>query len=281
MKKRLFLLLSVLVLPWVHAQKTEKIKGNREVVTKIYPLPPFKAVEVGDDLHVTLKPAADTTALELRADSNLHDVLQWNVTDSVLHLSLTKEILKKKAFDITLFAGKELSRIKIYESARLETDGKLSFPRMRLETAGYAKAEAAFLIRDTLEILMKEKSKLVLDADAKNMTATLQNGAHLKASLTGKYLELTASGSSKAQLGGSMKHVLWKLKEKAECNGANLGVKNRAEVHLDDKTEAELKGRGAVIVMFLTGKSQLELSGNFKKYELEKFRDHSVLSRKP
>ena len=281
MKTRLLLIFFLAALTGVTAQKKEKIKGNREVVTKIYTLKPFHAIELGEDLHVLIKPAIDTVALELRADENLHEVLEWHVSEGVLYLNTTKEIIKKKAFDITLFVQKDLKGIKLFQSARVKTDGKLLFNSLTVETDEFAKADLALQLQDTLQLRMKGKSKIELDAGAPVHLYQMTDNARLKGVIDGKVLRFTADKSAQAELGGGMKEINVELVDKAEFNSGKLSAKKSALVRLADKTDAALKGEGAGIEMHLSGKAHLHLSGDFKKYDLKTFTGNSSLTREP
>jgi len=281
MKTSLFLLLWLATVLSLPAQQKEKIKGNRMVVTKIYPLPYFQAVQWGEDLEVVLKPASDTVAVELRADENLHDVLDWEIRDSVLVLFTTKQIIKKKAFDITLFVDKNLKRIKMTQSAKGKTDGKLVFNHLTVQTADYAKGEMAVKANDTLQVLMEGKSKLNWDGEAPVHMYVLTDNAHLKGVVEGKTWNVKTDKSAKVEVGGGIKELKAELKGKSVLDAENLGVRSLAVMRLYDKAEASLKGKSSDIEMHLTGKSHLHLSGEFKKYDLKTFLDNSSLTREP
>jgi len=281
MKKILFLFVLACVMVSAPAQKKEKIKGNREVVTKLYTLKPFHAIALGEDLRVVLKQAADEEALELRADENLHEVLQWEVTGGILQLHTSKEIVSKRKFEIAVYTEKDLRLIRLSGSAKIETDGKLPLESLTLETSEAAKAELAVKIKDTLTVRATGKSRIHLDADAALFRITLTDNAKLKGTFTGKELVLNADKSAGAHMGGGVKRGEFTLKDKSEADALRLIVKKEAVVDMRGKTGASLQGQGARLEMRLTDKAQLHVAGNFSEYRLKKFEGNSALTREP
>ncbi|NPA42442.1 MAG: hypothetical protein GXO27_00215 [Chlorobi bacterium] len=281
MKYRLFFLLVFLLITGTFAQKKEKIKGNRQVVTKLYPVRPFRTLALSEDLHVKLKPAVSGEAVELKADENLHEVLSWNVSGGVLTLSLTKEIVSKRKFEVAVHVPDSLQVIRLDGGARIESDGKLAFPSLTLEAGGNARAELALAVKDTLRLNLKGKSKIELDADTRIALVRMEENSKLKGSLTAKEFMFDGSGSASAALGGTSKTIQAGLREKAEFEGLHFGIKKEAIVKADDKTSVSLKGEGGDIEMHLGGKAALHLRGRFDKYKLKKFEGHASLTREP
>jgi hypothetical protein len=281
MKKYVLFLMGLLVFGSVLAQSKDKIKGNRQVVTKVYTLKPFHAIEFGEDLRVTLKPASDDEALELRADENLHEVLVWEVSGGVLHLRTTKNIVRRRAFDITIFTEKDLRKIKISEYGKIKTENKLKFESVYIELSNYAQADLTMDVSDTLHVNLTEKSKLKIDIDAKINLFHLTDDADLSGMLSGKSLKVKAEKTSDLSLGGSMKYVELEMADKSEFTGKKFLVKKAASVRLKKRANASLKGQSAEIEMFLEGKSHLHLAGDFNRYDLKKFEGESSLTREP
>ncbi|MGB5555448.1 MAG: DUF2807 domain-containing protein [Flavobacteriaceae bacterium] len=82
-------------------QRKPKIKGNRNVVDVSEVLPPFNAIELKDDLTITLQKASEE-GYAITADENLLDVLKFEVEDSTLVISSYYKITGKKKLDITV-----------------------------------------------------------------------------------------------------------------------------------------------------------------------------------
>ena len=74
-----FLLVALLVTTFSLAQKKEKIKGSKIVTVAIKELKSFENIEVGDNFEVLLV-KGDKPSLEIEADDNLHDIINFEVT---------------------------------------------------------------------------------------------------------------------------------------------------------------------------------------------------------
>ena len=78
-----------------HAQKAEKIKGNRDVTTKQTYIDNFNVLVIKIDFEVKI--AHDCKAsVEVEADDNLHDTIDINVSEGVLSISTSRRIASKK-----------------------------------------------------------------------------------------------------------------------------------------------------------------------------------------
>ncbi len=283
MKNRIFTLILILTVTATgFAQKKPKIKGNRQVVTKVYTLKPFHSIVAGENLHIKLKPATETEALELRADENLHEALEWKVSEGILYLETTYDIIKRRAFDITVFVEKDIKYIHLSQYADMETENKIKLESsVRLELQDYAKADLQLDIKDSLKIDLKNKAELNLDAESQTTEIHITDDATLKGYLGTGFLLVTGDKKSDMILGGFAKKMDMKLSDKAEFSGKKFKIKKEAVVRLDNRGKASLEGQSAKIRIFLTDKSHLHVKGSFKNYQLEKFEGESVLSREP
>ncbi len=279
MKKLFFSLFIIFVSLHLFAQKKEKIKGNHEVVTKVYTLQDFQAIEAGEDFKIQLKQAVDEEALELRADENLHEVLKWEVNEGVLKIYTTKKIIRRKAFDITIFTDKDLHAIQLHENARMEMEDKLKFKKITIEMDDYAKAELKMMISDTLLVDLKGKSKLEVDMEVPVSFLRLKDGSEIEGVLIGENLVAKGENTCDFNLGGNMNEVEAHMTDKSEFKAIRMTVKNQAVFYLQKRSNASIKGKSAEINMSLSGKSHLHLSGEFNNYNLKKFEGESALTR--
>ncbi|MEO0528457.1 MAG: DUF2807 domain-containing protein, partial [Bacteroidota bacterium] len=99
--KKFIIVVLILSYGTVTAQRKPKIKGNRVVVEVREELPAFNAIELNDDLEITLHKSADPGYV-ITADDNLIDVLKFKVADSTLMISSFYKIIAKKKLEITI-----------------------------------------------------------------------------------------------------------------------------------------------------------------------------------
>ncbi len=272
----LMMLLSITV---AYGQKKGKIKGNREVITRIYTVPPFLRVETGEELTVTLKKAADTTQIQLRADENLHEVLKWDVNDGTLKLWLSKKIISKKKFEITLFVDDKFQGIILHNYAKVVTDEKIRLERLYVELHDRARVDGGFAVHDTVGFRLTDNSRLRTDLEAASVRAVLDKDATWEGTVFAKTLKVDMGRSADLRLKGSIKDLHIQGSERAEFNGRKLDVKNDADIRLTGKSVARIHGKSADrLSVQIDGSTLLNVSGDFGHYEIKRFQDDAVLS---
>ncbi len=261
------------------AQK-DKIKGNREVINRLYTVPPFEKASWGEHLRVKIRPAADTTQIQLRADENLHEVLKWDVTDGVLHLYTSKQIVRKKAFDITLYVPRKFSGLILNEYGRAETDEKLRLDYFEIQLKDRAQANLKLKLKEQFTAMLNDDAKAGLDVEAKKFKMIVSDDATVKGDIFGKELLYTGEKTSDAMPGGTVKDLQVELKNKAEFNAEKLHVTHEARVVLKDKSSAAVRGDGLdLLQMQLNDRNSLDIYGKVNKFRLEVFKGNSVITR--
>lgn len=95
MKKIILMLILAICVSNVFAQKKEKLKGNKIVTDVFNTLEGFNAVDIGDNLKVTISQAGNN-GYHLMADENLVSDINFQVIDSVLKIYTTSNIVSKK-----------------------------------------------------------------------------------------------------------------------------------------------------------------------------------------
>ena len=91
MKKITLLFLLILTSSLVLGQKKEKIKGSKIVTLSIKKLENFQNIDIEDNLEVYLV-KADSASLEIEADDNLHDIINYTVLGNTLRIKANVKI---------------------------------------------------------------------------------------------------------------------------------------------------------------------------------------------
>ena len=277
MKKTLALLM-LLSITLAYGQKKGKIKGNREVITRIYTIPPFVRVETDEEIDITLKKAADTTQIQLRADENLHEVLKWDVNDGTLKLWLSKKIISKKKFEITLYVSNKFQGIVLHNYAKVLTDEKIRLERLYVELHDRARVNGSFTVRDTVGIRLTDNARLHTDLEAESVRADLDKDATWEGVVFAKELQVTMRQSADFRLKGNIKNLKINGLDRAEFGGRKLDIKNDADIRLTGKAIARIYGKNAGRVSIqLDESAQLNISGDFSHYEIKGFKGDAAL----
>jgi len=280
MKKSLLLILLLLPL-WGHAQDKEKIKGNHQVITRLYPVKAFTRLDAGEDLKILIKKTPDTTKIQLRADENLQDVLEWSVQDSILKLWLNKKIISKKKFEITLFVPLKFEGYTLHEYARVDSEDKLDFDHFLIVLHDRSKSAVDLKIKDSLRMELYDDSSIKGDWEARKALFTARQDSEIKGILFAPFVSIDMDKGADVKLEGNVHDLEGLIGGKAELNAYKLEITQNATLHLKDKGTARLTGKKANrLTMQLEGSSSLYVKGEFKKYDLVKFEGNSALYHK-
>ncbi len=261
MKKFSLLVLFLLVL--VSASAQSKIKGNRNVTTEEQSLDYFSKLEVNDKIKLELK-QGNSNSLELEADENLHDVLDVEVDDSTLTLSLNKRVTSSKRFNITLYVEdldqmvlNDDSEVKMLEeldvfnidivlnnkSNLLLENLKTQF--LRLETNERSKSDVRART-DSLVVHAKESSRSKLDIITEGSSINYSGNATLE--LEGRTTSLELNASDNAAFKGAefvAESVLLYALDRSDSyvnakKTITIEAKNKAKVYIFNKPEITL-----------------------------------------
>ncbi len=279
MKKFLSLLLLSFILSGF-AQSKDKIKGNRKVLTRVYEVPSFHKLEANGDLRIKIEKTPDTVKIQLRADENLQDVLGYSVHDGVLHLGITKEIVRKKAFEITLFVNENFDELSLSEYAKVKNENLLKLKKLHMELKDRAQADLYLKVKDTVGADISGNALWKGEVHARAIRIHTYGSGEVQAHLFAKNLKAVMTGHGKIYMRGSIRNLELKAKDKAHFNAKKGDITKDVNVMAKDKSTIYLHGKGAGnVVIFLSGKSELHLSGDFAEFALKKFRNQATLFR--
>ena len=84
--KQILLIVLTLISSITFAQKKEKIKGNKNVIINEYTIDAFNRIVIGEKFEIELLEGSEPSIF-IEADENLHEVIDFIVTDSTLSFS--------------------------------------------------------------------------------------------------------------------------------------------------------------------------------------------------
>lgn len=257
----------------LQAQRKPKIKGNKNVVEVREDLPAFNAIELKDDLEITLV-KGETNGYAINADDNLIDVLKFKVTDGTLFISSFYRITAKKKLDITVRYN-ELRNITIrkgkivaeqpidaddlsinsYENAKLELNANAALMDINMEgnSSGNFNLDV-----DSLAIHLSDKVDARIYSVTERSSVDIKRSASVTLEGTTDELQIDATGSANLKAA------------KFEAANATLKTNGTAKVRVYAYKEFELAAKGA---------SRIQLYGT-PKITVTEFLDTVVLSKK-
>ena len=193
------------------AQRKPKIKGNKSIVNVNEDLPFFNAIEVQDDLEISLNEAA-IHGYSITADDNLIDILRFDVVDSTLIIRSYYQITAKKQLDITvnynelesivLQQGKLVTKnmintdelkISAFGTSKLELNAKASIVQLNMEGTSSGNLN---IQSDSIDLMLKEKINLNIYTTTVKGNVEMQNNSYATFEGTADTLNIKLSGSS-------------------------------------------------------------------------------------
>lgn len=131
------------------AQKSEKIKGSRNVTTESKNSVDFNLLEVDDNLEVYLQ-LGENTAIKVEADDNLQDVIEITSNGKALYIHTTKDVTRYKKMIVRITYTSELNKIIARGKSEINV--------------------IQGIIVDTLNVRTYDKSKMFMNATVSNFS---------------------------------------------------------------------------------------------------------------
>ncbi len=256
----------------IQAQRTPKIKGNKNVIEVVEDLPSFNAIELNDDLDIVLK-MANTEGYELTVDDNLVDVLKFKVVDGTLVIGAFYKITGKKKLDITI-NYRELNAITLKEGS-IKMQDIIDTDELSVHASGNSKlqlnANASVmdivmdgessgdfnLEGDSLNISLKDRVNIEVFAVGETNIITMQDNASAKMTGSSVKLQVNLSGNTDLKAPELM----------AELVSANLEGSANLKIHVKEGLELSSAGSSKT---YLSGDPKIVILDFLDTSELHK-----------
>ncbi len=216
------------------AQKKAKIKGDKNVTSEERTFDYFSKIEVNDKIKLSLKQDS-STRLSIEADENLHDVIESELHDGTLTLSLNKRITSSKRLEMILYVD-DLNRLELNDDS--EVDGIDTFSLFDIE----------FVLNDKSEIIMDveaqiftaisdEKSDGTFTVKADSISITLKESSKSEYVIDAEKLHVFYSGSAMGEFVGKTKQLVLDANDNATFKGYEL-VAQYASIEASNNTSS-------------------------------------------
>ncbi|WP_225035638.1 GIN domain-containing protein [Winogradskyella sp. SM1960] len=276
MKKtiRIFLLLLV-AMPVAQAQSNDKIKGDRNVTVKQTYVDDFHSIVVDGDFSIEVvynsKPSVD-----IEADDNLHEVIQFGVVEGVLTFTETVRITTKKKLNITVNYGDGLSNIETRGDGEIRSLTSMELNDVTLITADDSRA---YLNINAKDFIYKSsgKSKTRLNLTAVNTKIELTDNSKLDALITSNVADFDLYLRSDAVIEGNANSSVFRMDNSTNFNGSKFDVKT-VDASLEDNGDLTISALENITIA-ASGDSELYLFGS-PAITITKFEDTAKLQKK-
>ncbi|MBU2929474.1 DUF2807 domain-containing protein [Winogradskyella psychrotolerans] len=265
----------MIAIPVAQGQSNDKIKGDRNVTIKQTFVDNFNSIVVDGDFSIEIvynsKPSVN-----IEADDNLHEVIQFNVTDGVLSFTETTRIMSKKKLNITVNYSDGLSAIETRGDGEIRSLTSMELGDVTLTTADNSRA---YLNINAKNFTYKSsgKSKTRLNLTANNTKIELTDNSKLDALITSKVADFDLYLRSDAVIEGNANTSVIRMDNSTNFNGSKFDVKT-SEVSLEDNSDVTIAVSENISIA-ASGNSEVYLFGN-PAITITKFEDTAKLQKK-
>lgn len=276
-----FLPLAILILFTSITFGQNKIKGNKNVTIIQTEINSFNKLVLGEKFKVSIL-KDDVASIEIKTDENLHDVIKFNVSDSILRLKTTKRITSKRALDITIRYTESLNEIELNDDAELNSINAIDNSNVVLRLNDDAKANLN-LRTNTFKLINNNKSTLKLNArsrfniDSKMVELELNESSSTEALITSDTLKLDMYQRAFAKIEGDVKFMKSNTINSSNFVGKNLAV-NECLIIAEDSSDFSIQSLDEITIES-SGSSEISIYGD-PKITLSKFSNTARLYKK-
>ena len=274
MKKIMIFLFVIGLCSSSYSQKKPKVKGNKEVTQVIREIPEeFNALEIDDGLKINLSQGPENGYV-LNVDSNLVDVLQFFVVDSVLKVYTTNRIVSSKKLEITMTV-KGLEHLILKNDAEVIGEGPLNSAKFYI--SGYNSSRMDLDIRaEDVTVTLHRNAGGKLRVTSENTTIVMNDRTDLKAYAVCDNIRVTVNNSADLDLDGDADYAAFNLKQSSTLNArkmrvsnADLYTSNSSDVYVNATKNLEVYAKGSSNV-YVYGNPKLEIKGFTDKSKIIK-----------
>ena len=270
-----YLLVALLVTSLSFSQKKEKIKGSKIVTVAVKELNNFENIEVGDNFEVLLVKGTKPS-IEIEADDNLHEIINYEVSGNTLKISALKDPTSFKKFTIRINYSNDLQLITVRNEATLKALADIELDKITIKN--YNNSKSFLNVKSNyFALILDDKAEAELNVKAESTSLELSKNSELKALIVSPELKLDMYQKSTATIEGTATIAKMRLDNNSHLNAPKLVI-GTLEVDTDNYAKCEINVSSAITIA-AGGKSQIELWGE-QKIIVKKFLNNTLLRKK-
>ncbi|WP_378184930.1 GIN domain-containing protein [Aquimarina sp. W85] len=258
------------------AQKEERLKGNKIVMTDLKEIDAFHTLKIEDNFEVNIQEGSENS-VSIKADSNLQDAILVNVQDSILTIKTDKDIRRAKSLHLTITYTSIPKHIELRNDVKLSTAGLIDAKKLSLHL--YNNAEAFMSVTSNKFVAYTYgKSSGELHVNAKEIFYQINENSEIKGITTADSLKVDLYQKGFSKLEGKIDSALIRADnstnfrgEKLTINMAKLIAEGTSDCYLlvnevctieaKDSTEVYLLGEPKVNLEVFSGEATLYKKG--------------------
>ena len=273
--KQIILILLILFSSLTFAQKKEKIKGDKNVVIKETILNPFNRIVIGEKFKIELLEGTEPSVF-IEADENLHDVINFSVSDSTLSFGTSKRITTKKMLNIKVIYTSDLNLIETLDNGEVSNATTLNLNELVLKNSGSSRAYLN-IRGEKFKHINSENAKVELNINATIATFELDENSKLEALVNAKTLQVDMFERADARIDGNVDSLKVNTDNASNFKGKDLTTKT-CEVKCTLSSDVYIQALDSLRID-ASGNSEVYIYGN-PVITIDNFRNSSKLFKK-
>ena len=276
MTKKISFLFAFLFLTTIAvAQKKEKIKGSKIVTVSVKEIPTFENIEINDNFEVFLV-KGEKASLEIEADDNLHEIINYEVAGGTLRVSSLREATGAKKFALRINYTSDLKLITTKNESSIKALADLELENITVKN--YDNSKSFLNVKaNYFALILNDKAEAEINVKADNISLELSKNAELKALVTSPEFKLDMYQKSKAEIEGNLNNAKIRIDNYTALTAKKLTIST-----LDLVAESYSKcfiNVTNTLTLAASGKTEIELLGE-SKIQINKFTNNATLYKK-
>ena len=269
------LLVTLLVTSFSFGQKKEKIKGSKIVTVAVKELNSFENIEVSDNFEVFLVKGTKPS-IEIEADDNLHEIINFEVTGNTLKINTVKEPFSYKKFAVRINYSNDLQLITARNEVEIKALADIELEKITIKN--YNNSKSFLNVKSNyFALILDDKAEAEINVKAESTSLELSKNSELKALIASPEFKLDMYQKSTATIEGTATIAKMRLDNNSHLNAPKLVI-GSLEVETDSYAKCEINVSSAITIA-AGGKSQIELWGE-QKITIKKFTNNTTLYKK-
>ena len=274
--KKLFSILLLLFVTCTFAQRKEKVKGSKIVTMEQKQVEKFTSIEVEDNLEVFLV-RGNECGLEVEADDNLIEFVEFKVSGNNLRISTTREMKSFKKLSVRITYPCDFNLVIAKNETNVIALSDIDLDNITFKSYDYSKLFLNAKVRQ-FTLMANDKSKIELNLRAEKATIDVSKSAAVKALIVSKDLGVDMYQKGDAKIEGDVLNFKLRTDNNTNFDGSLLTVTN-AQLFTEGYSNTKINVKTEVVID-AAGKSEIQLFGE-AKIEMKRFTDSAILNKKP
>jgi len=258
-------------------QKKEKVKGSKIVKLEQKQVGSFESIEVEDNLEVFLV-KGNECALEIEADDNLIEFVEYKLAGNNLRISTSKDISSYKKLSVRVTYTDKFNMVIAKDETNVTSLSDLVLDNITFKSYDYSKL---FINGNTKDftLMINDKSKVELNLKSDKTAIDISKSGYLKALITSADMRFDMYQKSSAEIEGDIINLKLRLDNNTDFTGKKLTAKN-ALLETSGYSKSNIIVNN-IVTIDASGNSEIELYGAPTKIEMKRFIESASLIKKP